>query len=121
LGCVLILATSLALGVVVSKVLVAAWDSCGAGEPHFNKAVAILYGLLVVSITGIASAIALKVLARRRPRTAGVVAVGVAVAIAYLCFAVFLRGSVEGALFAHYGVGTCPGNVPPWWPRWLPI
>lgn len=55
---------------------------------------------------------------RKAILTAGLILASLA---AYLVLSLNLPASPSGPLLENNGAGTCPGNVPTWWPTWLPV
>lgn len=121
LGCLPSMLVGLGCGLVVAMLLVNAWNDCGAALPGFNTVGAVFDGAVTMTLTGVAFWFAGKRIRIGSART-NVAASGVIAAlVAYYLFMFLLPGSFRGAFFPNDGVGTCPGNVPPWWPTWLPI
>ncbi len=108
-------AAALALAVSAGLVWTLARNDCHALTPDTNA----LYGLLLAWTIGVlaapAAVIVGVVVVRLSSRRLGyVAALAVAIVVAYGLTAAFLAAPPGAS-------GTCPGNVPPWWPSWLPI
>lgn len=110
----------LSLGLAVAVILERSWDDCGVAMPLFNVLAAGFDGLVTALVTGL---IFLAAGRRQDGRSRTIIAASLilAVLVAYCLLAFMLPASVSGGFFANNGAGMCPGNVPHWWPSWLPI
>jgi hypothetical protein len=121
-GCLVAAMVGLGIGLFIVIFLSACWDACGAGDAGgFNRGFLIVYGALAAFLTGAAFWI-VAMLLRRLPLGPRLIAsAAIASLVGYVLFVWWLPASPSGPFFPNGGVGTCPGNVPPWWPSWLPI
>jgi hypothetical protein len=117
-GCLGAILVAFGLGGVIFVFLAAAWSDCNAGDEAWRSGAATLYSAVAALLTGAAFFSAATAL-RGQPRATRLIAsAGIATLLGYLLLGGFLPASAS-VIDAHRG--TCPGNVPPWWPSWLPI
>jgi hypothetical protein len=118
-GCLGAIVVGPALSLAVAFVLLRAWSDCQAGWPAINElGMLFLTPIIAASLTLIFAVVAI-LFGRSHPRCAAAVAFLVAILVAYAWLAATLPSEARGLEPDHPGV--CPGNVPPWWPSWLPI
>ncbi|MEU1183523.1 hypothetical protein ABZ464_38985 [Streptomyces sp. NPDC005820] len=102
--------TSLVCVVVIGRV----WADCGIGA---NAAADSMTLLLLAPLLWIAAAVPwvvlLGTLGRRHPGPA--LTAGVVCTVWFTWFVVTWIGMVDS-----YPAPSCPGNVPPWWPAFIP-
>jgi hypothetical protein len=121
-GCLVAPFVGLGLGLLMAIALATAWDSCGAGGGGgFNRGFLIVYGALATLLAGAAFFIVAMLLRRLSTGPRLIASAFIATFVGYVLFVWLLPASPSGAFFPNGGVGTCPGNVPSWWPSWLPI
>jgi hypothetical protein len=120
-GCLPALVVGFSLGLLAAAVLNKAWDDCGAPLQPAHPLLAAVYGFVIVLLAGATFFVLTAPRPIRGSRGAKVAAFVLAGLIAYWLLSGALPGAFQGALVANNGLGSCPGNVPPWWPSWLPI
>jgi len=117
------LASGLA-GIGEAVLLDNAWSACSAGLGLFNWIAAGIDGFIVAVLAGIAFLVPVLLLRRHHGNLDLILGIAAAATVAYLWFAAALPGSptmTGPSLTTPTGIGTCQGNVPPWWPWWLPL
>ncbi|MCO4700300.1 hypothetical protein LRR80_06405 [Streptomyces sp. RO-S4] len=91
-----------------------AWAACDVGPGSAANNVTLLFLAPVVwAAAAIPCAVLYGALARRRRRTA--LTAVVLLSLSFTWFLVTWLGMPDG-----YPAPYCPGNVPPWWPAFLP-
>ncbi len=120
-GCLLAALVAIGLSLIVDALLLKAWSDCSAGSPGFNGLGAAIVGVATFVITALVFAISAWLLQSASLRVSLTVGLILAAAAAYLVFSLNLSAAPSGPLFDNNGAGSCPGNVPPWWPDWLPV
>jgi len=119
IGCLGGVVVGPALGLLVAFVLLRAWSDCQAGWPAINQlALVFVTPIIGASLTAVFFAVAI-LFGRSHPRCAVAIALLVSVLVAYAWLVVMLPNEARGLPSDRPGV--CPGNVPPWWPSWLPV
>jgi hypothetical protein len=120
-GCLVAALVGGALGIFVAALLLKAWADCSAGASGFNQLGAAIVGTVTALISGLVFAVSTALLRRNSPKAIVAASLILASLTAYMIFSLNLPASPSGPLFGNNGAGTCPGNVPPWWPVWLPV
>jgi high-affinity Fe2+/Pb2+ permease len=119
-GCLGGAALSIVLWFVWWQLLGKVWTDCQAGDSIQRGALILLGSPLVILSSALVFAVSTALFGRQKPRTAAIVGLTLAVITTYLWFAWIVPQAVSVS-FSGPPTSTCPGNVPPWWPSWLPV